>query len=377
MAEHVLIAGGGIIGLSCAFEAARRGKRVTVVEPGGFGGQASGAAAGMLAPYSENTEQPDAFFHLCEYSLRQYAEWVEAVEQGSGDHVEWLRTGSLNVAFHEADLLPMQTRLIWQNHFGAQAEIVEGEALRRLEPNVTARAVAGLYSPAESHVFAPKLVAALFEACRRLGVRLVAHAGAIEQVLHGSAAGVALVTAAGDRFEGDRLVVCAGAWSGAYEEALGLKLDVHPIRGQICAFDSAAGEVRHMVFSNQAYWVGKCDGTVVCGASEDVAGFDTTVTDRGIDRLIRATDRTLPILTGRETVRRWAGLRPATRDGQPLLGVLAGKPEIILAAGHYRNGILLSPGTAKIVGDLLDGARTGVSIDAFRPERFGASAVRG
>ncbi|MBD3920050.1 glycine oxidase ThiO [Paenibacillus sp. PR3] len=374
MGEHVLIAGGGIIGLSCAFEAARRGKRVTVLEPDRFGGQASGAAAGMLAPYSENTEQPDSFFDLCLYSFGKYDAWTHAVEDCSGMDAQLMRTGSLNIAFHEADVLPMQTRLLWQNARGARAELVEGAALRKLEPRLTERAVAGLYCPEESHVYAPNLVVALHEACRRLGVRLVDYAGPIAAVHSGSEAGVAVTTVSGERYEADRLVICAGAWSGAYAETLGFSPEVHPIRGQICAFDSAPAEVRHMVFTSQAYWVGKGNGTIVCGASEDVAGFDTTVTERGIERLIRATDRSFPFLAGKPTVKRWAGLRPATRDGRPLIGIPEGRPEIVVAAGHYRNGILLSPGTAFLVADLLDGKETELDIYDCRPERFGSTS---
>ncbi|WP_127532652.1 glycine oxidase ThiO [Paenibacillus kobensis] len=383
MSGHVLIAGGGIIGLSCAFEAARRGSRVTVVEPNRFGGQASGAAAGMLAPYSENTEQPDVFFDLCRYSLDRYEQWVADVEYASGDQVEWMRTGSLNIAFHEADVLPMQTRLIWQNARGARAELVEGAALRSLEPRLTERAAAGLYCPAESHVFAPKLVAALYEACLRLGVQLIEHAGAIVAADSGTSSslsgsgGVSITTASGARYEADRLVLCAGAWSGAYEQMLGFAPEVHPIRGQICSFEAPVTDVRHMVFTSQAYWVGKQNGAIVCGASEDVSGFDTTVTERGIDRLIRATDRTFPFLAGKPTIKRWAGLRPATRDGRPLIGVPDGAPNVIVAAGHYRNGILLSPGTAHIVGDLLDRKAPAVPLGEFRPDRFSRVAAGG
>lgn len=375
MGEHVLILGGGIIGLSCAFEAARRGKRVTVVEPDRFGGQASGAAAGMLAPFSENTEQPDSFFDLCLYSFGKYDAWTAAVEQCAGMDVELMRTGSLNIAFHEADVLPMQTRLLWQNARGARAELVDGAALRKLEPRLTERAVAGLYCPEESHVYAPKLVIALHEACRRLGVRLVDYAGPIAAVHSGTEAGVAVTTVSGERYEGDRLVICAGAWSGAYADTLGFSPEVHPIRGQICAFESAPVDVRHMVFTSQAYWVGKGNGTIVCGASEDVAGFDTTVTERGIERLIRATDRSFPFLAGKPTVKRWAGLRPATRDGRPLIGIPDGRPDIVVAAGHYRNGILLSPGTAFLVADLLDGAGTEIDISDCLPERFSSTAA--
>lgn len=152
----------------------------------------------------------------------------------------------------------------------------------------------------------------------------------------------------------DRLVVCAGAWSGEYERWFGLSVPIHPIRGQICSYEHQETEVRHMIFSSQAYWVGKRNARLVCGASEDVAGFETSVTERGIGRLIRSSNQLFPFLKGKETAHRWAGLRPATRDGMPMLGQVEGMPAVIMAAGHYRNGILLSPITAHIVADLLE-----------------------
>lgn len=375
MAQSVIVLGGGIIGLSCAFEAARRGMRVTLLEPHAIGGQASGAAAGMLAPYSENTEQPDAFFQLCLQSLRRYPEWVDAVEQVSGLDAEWIKSGSVNVFLHEADMLPVQSRLTWQNRYGAKAELIGPSELRKLEPQLTMRAAAGIYTPEESHIYAPKLVAAAEEGCRKLNVALFPFAGAVERIAAHQDGGVS-VRMSGLLAErrADRLVVCAGAWSGAYERWFDLSIPVHPIRGQICSFDNAAGEVRHMVFSSQGYWVGKKNNRLVCGASEDAAGFDTTVTERGIGRLLRSSGRFFPVLEGRDADFRWAGLRPATRDGLPLIGQVKGHSAVIMAAGHYRNGILLSPITARLVGDLLEEKQPELPLGAFSPHRFAPSA---
>ncbi|QHT63561.1 glycine oxidase ThiO [Paenibacillus lycopersici] len=393
MSRHIVILGGGIIGLSCAFEAALAGDAVTVVEPGRVGGQASGAAAGMLAPFTENAEQPDAFFRLCLDSLHRYPEWVRAVEEVSGLSAELVASGCLTVALHEADLQPLQARLAWQQRFGASSELVGPERLRTLEPRLHPGIAGALYCPVESHVHAPKLVAALEAACRRLGVRLLEHAGEITP-LRGSggsggldgdgAVAAAVETGAHGRISGDALVVCAGAWANAYAELCGFPIPVHPIRGQICAFDlagSAAGgaagagepeRVRHMVFSSQAYWVQKQDGRLICGASEDAAGYDTSVTERGIARLTRWTPRVFPFLDGRNPVMKWAGLRPATRDGWPLIGAVPGSPNVLIAAGHYRNGILLSPATAAMAVRLLSGEEPPVAGAAasFAPDRF-------
>ncbi|MBH5318521.1 glycine oxidase ThiO [Paenibacillus sp. GSMTC-2017] len=371
MSGSVLVVGGGIIGLSCAFEAARRGYKVTLLEPDRIGGQASGAAAGMLAPFSENTEQPDAFFQLCLSSLKQYPTWVNAVEQHSGISVEWINSGSLNVFQHEADLLPVQSRLRWQNKWGARAEFVEGSALKGIEPNLSQEAIAAIYYPEESHVYAPKLVEALEMACRNLGVTFFERAGDIQSIELIRGGGVSLLTSRLlEEVRAERVIICSGAWTGMYEKWLDISIPIHPIRGQICSYEGSLEEVRHMVFSSQAYWVGKKEGRIVCGASEDVAGFETSVTERGIKRLIKSSERWFPFFSGRQTVHQWAGLRPATTDGLPLLGAVGEEKSVIMAAGHYRNGILLSPITALLVGDLLDGRSQSASLLPFSPYRF-------
>ncbi|WP_314003677.1 glycine oxidase ThiO [uncultured Paenibacillus sp.] len=370
MTDKVIVLGGGIVGLSCAFEAAGRGYKVTVVETGKPGGQASGAAAGMLAPYSENTEQPDAFFRLCLDSLRRYPQWLEEIEEASGRRIERIPSGSLNIVYHEADLSPLRTRLLWQNRFGAEAEIVEGSRLRELEPLLSPNVEAALYCPRESHVYAPDLVSALEDACRSRGIHIADHCGAVTDVRLTSAPGVTVSTEARGDIAGDRLVVCTGAWTGALGRWFGLHFPVHPIRGQICAYELPVGVVRHMVFSPQAYWTSKGNGTLVCGASEDVAGFDTAVTEKGIGRLVRSGPKAFPFLADKPLIHRWAGLRPATRDGWPLLGQLAEAPHVVIAAGHYRNGILLSPATGASVADLLDGKADRTELAPFSPGRF-------
>ncbi|REK69373.1 glycine oxidase ThiO [Paenibacillus paeoniae] len=370
MPQSVIMLGGGIIGLSCAFEAALRGYQVTVLESGKFGGQASGAAAGMLAPYSENIEQPDPFFRLCLQSLRLYEQWVEKVESISGMSTDWVRSGSLNVYRHEADLLPLQSRMRWHNEWGAKAERIEGEALRALEPGLSHDIEVALYCPEESHIYAPGLVTALETACRKLGVKLNDHAGELLDISFHESAGVSVQMSGLSKLSGDRIVICSGAWSGALERWLDIHIPIHPIRGQICSYESKADDLRHMVFSSGAYWVNKPIGRIVCGASEDVSGFDSSVTDRGIQRLIRASDRWMPRLAGRETAYRWAGLRPATMDGLPLIGNVVGKPSAMMASGHYRNGILLSPVTAMLICDLLDGGGDSSLLEAISPNRF-------
>lgn len=370
MAQHILVFGGGVIGLSCAFELKRRGFAVTVLERGTCGGQASGAAAGMLAPYSENTEQPDPFFRLCLQSLRLYPDWQLAVKEASGQDFEYSATGSLYVMYHEADVLAMKSRKLWQDKHGARSEMLGAAELRGLEPHMAQEAIGALRYPGESHVYAPGYVKALEEACRRIGV--VIRDGLERLTIARWRDGAEVrADATNESFRGDTLVVANGAWSGLMEPVFGMTIPVYPIRGQICAYETPDMPVRHMVFCSQGYVVGKRGGTLVCGASEDIAGFETSVTRRGIARLEHWNRKLFPFLGRLRPFHEWAGLRPATQDGFPLLGKLAASDSVLFATGHYRNGILLSPVTAHIIADLLEGREPdGLPLAPFAPERF-------
>ncbi len=371
-----IVLGGGIVGLSCALELRLRGADVTVLEAGECGGQASGAAAGMLAPYSENPEYPDEFFRLCRESLGLYPQWQRRVRELSGMDFEYTECGSLYVAYHEADLLALESRLRWQREHGSSGEILRGAELFAAEPGVSREVVAALRTPEESHIYAPDFVEALKTACLKAGVIVRERLGELEPTEWERGAEVRGMSPSGEAvFRADRLVVCTGAWAGKLSGRLGLRLPVQPIRGQICAYEWGAGKeghvpVRHMIFSSQGYLVQKANGTLVCGASEDVAGFDSSVTERGIERLLRWNKRVLPALEQAQPFHRWAGLRPATLDGRPLIGRLERAERVIFAAGHYRNGILLSPVTAKLVADLAEGRKMEPWQTIFRPNRF-------
>ncbi|MFD2330031.1 glycine oxidase ThiO [Cohnella sp. GCM10020058] len=380
MSRTVLVLGGGIVGLSCAYEALKQGWRAIVADRGEIGGQASGAAAGMLAPYYENGDGPDAFFRLCLDSFARYPNWTAEIEEAAGMCAGLVRSGSLHVAHREADRLPLLGRLAWQSGLCAGMDWLDAPALSRLEPSLPGGLAGALYCPAEAHVQAPLLVKALAEACARLGAQLLPLAGALTVASRGASGGLSVRFEEYGTIGADALCCCLGAWSGTLADWLGLRIPVHPIRGQICAYDPAPFSLRHIVFGSRAYWVGKPDGSLVCGASEDEAGFDRTVTAGGIGRLVRAGGRMFPALAGAAPARSWAGLRPATLDGWPLIGPVPGRSGIYMAAGHYRNGILLSPATAAAFGNWLEAGGAGAddaASRAFRPERFGAYEAAG
>lgn len=375
MNETIIVMGGGIIGLSCALELSRRGRDVQLLETGVCGGQASGAAAGMLAPYSENLESPDEFFMLCRDSLNLYSDWQQLVRELSGLNFEYTACGSLYVAYHEADLLTLESRMKWQREYGSSAVILQGQALFDAEPGLSRKAVAALWTPEESHIYAPDFVKALKQACLQAGVHIHENLSALHLAKWHDWIEVRAQNS--QVFMADQLLVCTGAWAGGMADTLGLRIPVQPIRGQICAYDwgESGTPLNHMVFCSQGYLVQKANGTLVCGASEDIAGFDCSVTDRGIRRLMQWNHKVVPVLEGAEPFHRWAGLRPSTLDGRPLIGRLEHAERVMFAAGHYRNGILLSPVTARIAADCAEGRTLPAWQQAFRPDRFGVAAI--
>ncbi|WP_332691098.1 glycine oxidase ThiO [Halalkalibacter lacteus] len=368
MQEKVIILGGGVIGLATAFELSRRNYDVTVLEKTSCGGQASGAAAGMLAPFSEIGEDPDDFFKLCLDSLRMYNKWQTDVKEVSKLDFEFSQSGSLHAVYHDADVLSLETRQSWQREWGAQAELISGEQLWKMEPSLSKDVKAAMYYPEESHVFAPDYVKALERACRANGVTIIEHLDVVEVVEWKQS--VALRAKDGREFVGDRLIVCSGAWSSELEETFGVRIPVYPIRGQICAYEIPINQVKHIVYTSQGYLVPKANGTLVNGASEDIAGFRTNVTEKGIARLTNWNKHVFPFLEKETPFHTWAGLRPATQDGFPLIGKLDKASHIVFATGHYRNGILLSPVTAVAVADLLDEKEAYSPLASCKPERF-------
>lgn len=370
-AKHVpiVIIGGGVIGLAAAFELAKRNQKVTVLERGECGGQATGAAAGMLAPYSEIGEDPDDFFTMAHRSLQLYPLWQEEVKEVSGLDFEYNTAGSLHVVFHEADELELESRLEWQSGWDVQSEIVRGETLRNLEPCLTDDVIAAMYYPGEHHIYAPDYVRALKAACVRLGVHIVEGAGEVT-FAETRPDGILLQTEEKGAFSADQCIVASGAWTSCFEESVQVRLPVFPIRGQICAFRQETEHIRHIVFSSQGYVLEKANGSIVCGASEDIAGFDHSVTEKGINRLVKWSRRLFPFLDNRQPFHRWAGLRPATQDGYPLIGRLPHLPSVIISSGHYRNGILLSPINARLVADIVEHKQPQINLDMFDPLRF-------
>lgn len=379
----VVIIGGGIIGCGVAWTLARRGVGVTVVERDQPGGQASWAAAGMLSPLGE-TESPGPFFDLAMASFQRFGAFVRAVEEAAGFEVEYRESGKLCVALDEAGAAELAARHEWQRGAGHDVELLDGEEARRLEPELSPAVMAGLHIPRDRHVDNRRLGRALWVAAARAGARFVL-GDAVQGIrLEGSGSGAAeaggarhrvrgVSLASGARIEAPCAVLAAGCWSGRISLA-GRALPVSPVGGQMVALETVPPVLSRVIQATGCYLVPRSDGRVLVGATMERRGFAARPTAGGVHALLGAALRAIPRLASAPVVEQWAGLRPGTPDGLPILGPDPDVAGLIHATGHFRNGILLAPITAELIADVVTGAAPALALEPFRADRFALAA---
>ena len=368
-ASSVVVIGGGVIGLSVAWRAAQHGHAVCVLERGELGAGASRVAAGMLAPVTEADAGELALLELGLRSARSWPAFAGELAEASGADSGLHRCGTLVVARDGDEAAALERELALRVHLGLDVERVLPSAARRLEPALAPTLRLAL-SVAGDHAADPRaLLLALTEAARRAGAQL--RTGTSVQsirVEHGVVAGVEL--AGGELVPAGQVVVAAGAWSGAIGGLpAGAAVPLRPVKGQILRLcdPQGAGLLERIVRFEGGYLVPRGDGRYVLGATMEERGFDTTVTAGALYELLRDACELVPGVHELVLEEAAAGLRPATPDNAPVLGVADDVEGLVWATGHHRNGILLAPVTADIVAGVLDGTP---GPPAFAPGRF-------
>jgi len=368
----VVVVGAGVVGAAIAYECAARGARVALLDRGEPGCQASGAAAGMLAPCSE-ADEAGAFLDLAQRSLGLWPDLARRVQADGGGDPELVLDGLLRVALDAEAAEDVQNRLRWQQRAGiAEGRWVDAAEARALEPALSPDLAGAAWYPGEGHVHSPHAVAALVQAARHRGAEVRSGAA----VAGPSTGNDGVRLAGGEEIAAEHVVLAAGSWLGALGAAFGAAIPVHPVHGQLVALRGLPRLPRRVLFAGRhGYVVAKRDGTLLAGATEARRDFDTTPSDEATAALRARAERLLPAAREATQVRAWAGLRPATPDRLPLLGALArasrGSTTVHVAGGHYRNGVLLAPATAQgMAGMVLDGAAP-PGWEAFDPGRFG------
>ncbi len=362
----VVVVGAGAIGAACAYELAVAGLRVTVIERTEPGAEASGASAGLLSAFTGRRSGPAVELYRLGRDL--YEPLAEALRDESGIDIDHQRAGHLDLCMVEDEV--RWARALAADHARGpeRVEFLGAEELRELEPEVTQEARGALFLPRNEWVNPGRLVTALVRAATRRGVRFLL-GQPVEELLQ-SAGRVVGVRARGiGTVEAGGVVLAAGAWTS---EIAGVptELRLRPVKGQMLALGNDPPLISRAVIRHDIYLVPRLTGECVVGATVEDGIADRTVTPAALHWLITEALTTVPAFGRARFLRAWAGLRPATPDGLPVVGPWPALPGLFVAAGHFRSGILLTPVTAQIIRDWIVKGRCLLPGEPFLPDRL-------
>jgi glycine oxidase len=324
----MIVAGAGIIGLSCAWRLARCKIPVTVFDAREAGCEASWAGAGMLAPGGEMDES-SPLAEMALRSLEMYPDFVEALREASGVPIDYQRCGALELALSDHEAVDLERRAARQSAMGIRSESTQH-----------AGSVAARFYPDDGLVNPRDIMAALRTACLREGVSIHEREPVVEILADGS--GVRTLRAT---WRGDGVLIAAGAWSADLVSAFSVPKAM-PVRGHLIAYGATAGMLGTILRHENTYLLQRDSGSLIAGASTEHVGFDRTIDESIVQAIHARASRLLPALSGMNPAERWIGFRPGIEGGIPAIGRIDGT-RIWTAFGHYRNGILLAPDTAR------------------------------
>ncbi len=379
ISADVIIAGGGVIGTAIAWRAAAAGLATVVIDPQA-GDAAALVAAGMLAPVSESLFGEDALLRLNLLAVARFPSFAAELEEATGRIVGLRREGTLAVAYDPDDHAALARLTGFRRSVGLDAEELDSRACRRLEPFLAPGVRGGVLFAGDWSVDNRRYAAALRVAAQAAGARFLRdRVSAVRVGNDGAAAGVRL--ADGSEVDGAAVVVAAGCWSAGIDGLPGTVRDaVRPVKGQLLRLRCPANvppvlghTIRALVRGTDLYLVPRADGELVVGATSEERGHDVTVTAGAVHDLLHDAMSVLPVTSELALAETCAGLRPGTPDNGPIVGP-GGPAGLLVATGHYRNGILLSAVTADAVAACLTGEPPAPEWEPFAPQRFGALA---
>ncbi|MFJ8543255.1 glycine oxidase ThiO [Streptomyces sp. NPDC093586] len=375
----VLVVGGGIIGLVTAWRSAQRGLATALVDPEPGGGAAQ-VAAGMLAAVTELHHGEQTLLALNLASARRYPEFAAELTDLTGHDLGYRRCGTLAVALDADDRAHLRELHALQERSGLDSEWLSGRECRRLEPMLAPGVRGGLRVDGDHQIDPRRLAGALVAACERAGV--VLHRVWADRLTVAGDRATGVVTADGTALEAGQVVLAGGSLSGRLAGVPDAVLPpVRPVKGQVLRLTMPrthgpllSRTVRAVVRGNPLYLVPRESGELVVGATSEELGWDTTVTAGGVYELLRDAHELVPGITELPLAETRAGLRPGSPDNAPLLGP-AGLEGLLLATGHHRNGVLLTPVTGDVMAHVLVTGELPEEARPFTPRRFGAAAL--
>ena len=354
---NVAIIGSGIIGLSCAWRLAQRGCHVTTFDGNRESQEASWTAAGMLAPHNEATE-PDALWHLCAQSLERWPSFVAELVT-SPHEVDYHRRGSLIPVFNDLEKQALAQKVSMMSKAGVEFHWRTPQELKIEEPALGHDQLLGAYALDGGHVDPRRVCAVLRQRCQDLGVELNFETY-VSRIVDGE-----IFLKGGERGAFDHVVLAAGAWTPALAAITGIALKGEAVKGQMIRFASQDGPLlSRFIHCEHAYAVQRQDGSLVIGSTMEYTNFDKSENQKSIDHLVQGAQRLMPHLKTVPLSETWTGLRPKLNGGLPLFQKVL--PQLTIATGHFRNGILLAPISSEIVTDLVLGSESSVNLGAFQ-----------
>jgi glycine oxidase len=370
----VIVVGGGAIGLCCAWRLAQAGAETVVLDRAEPPAGATRVAAGMLAPIGELAFGEPELLRMTIAAAGVYPGFVAELEAATGLGSGYARHGALHVALDRDEAAELRRVHDLQRSLGLGAEWLPPRRCRELEPGLTPSFSGGVHAPEEAAIDPRRMTAALLAALVAEGVEVRGGADVVAPIVDGERL-EGVHTETGKELRAVHVVLATGAWAGAgswLPEAA--RPPVRPVKGEILELRSPDGAApcERIVVSERVYLVPRPDGRLIVGATTEERGFDATVTAGGVHELLREAYRLLPDVAEMELVEAMAGLRPGTPDNLPLIGhgALDG---LILACGHYRNGILLAPITGEAVAGVVAGRPLPEPLASAEPvsSRFG------
>ncbi|HZN35870.1 MAG TPA: glycine oxidase ThiO [Pirellulaceae bacterium] len=370
--HDVLIIGGGVIGLSLAWDLARHGRSVQVIDQGEPGREASWAGAGILPAAVRRTDQ-HPYEQLYGLAGELHSDWARDLHAATGIDNGYRRCGGLYLARTPGETAALAAWAAALRDEGIEVQQLSADRLAGLEPKLAVAQQSGrsaapcFHVPGEAQLRNPRHLQALSLACRAAGVTIASNTAASGAVI--TAGQVEAIETSAGPLRAGQYCFTAGAWTGQLLSQLGISVGIVPIRGQMVLFRCAEPPVRHIINEGSRYLVPRDDGRLLAGSTEEEVGFDKRTTDDAIAELTRFARSLIPALAGAEIEQTWAGLRPGSFDGLPYLGRLPGLPNAFIASGHFRSGLSLSPATAVVMSQLIRDEPTEIDLAPFRVGR--------
>ncbi len=367
----VAIAGAGLIGGSIALELARAGLRVGLFDSREPGQESSWAGAGILSPAPESAAMIP-LVPLAKASMAIYPEFVRMAEEISGQSAGYRPKGTLQAIFSRDAREELSTVIALHHGLGLKAEPLSPEDARELEPSLSEDLEAAVLRPDEASVDNRAMTQAVLEAARRSGVQFFSGSGA--RAIRREGGGCAGLQLKNENIEAEWTVIAAGCFS-ANIEGVAAYAPVRPAKGQMIALRADGLEIERVLWSEKIYLVPRNDGRILAGATVEYTGFEKSLTVGGLEKVLAGAIELSPGLAAARVEETWAGLRPDSPDHLPILGP-TDLDGLLIATGHFRGGILLTPITAKLVREWVTQQRVSIDWDRFSPMRFQSASAR-